>query len=430
VTCFRISYSCFHSSSSSVGIPNGAIAGIVVGIFFGVVVFPVLGFIFWRRRRRGEDKDFTFIEPSIHKGYDITEGIEIRPASLGPQRKISTQSPINEVSLDLFPVSIPQSTHPQSRASLPTFPRSPTISLPSQTKESSGRITVHTSGAIDPRMGVPLRSPPTVESENIHPSNLNRRGSVPKPSGPRPQSHRTSTGDPRRSATISPAHVLTEPGPIQGKEPSEHGVQQVNGEEDMTTYSFLDMNSTSVSPSIMEGLGKSQNATQSSMNLDRHLPIASSSSVRSRRNSDMRRESRSSRQLSLSAVIRQLPLLKLRRSTELHPYSPRYPQTPQSHRPPTGGASPTESVPVTTSEVSEIRFYGHGEGSESNASQERGGQDSHPASLKAAAVTSPIYQKLFGTLQGEVPPDGLLARKHPLRRKELSASTFDTPPQV
>ena len=32
----------FHRSTSGTGIPKGAIAGIVVGIFLGVVVFPVL----------------------------------------------------------------------------------------------------------------------------------------------------------------------------------------------------------------------------------------------------------------------------------------------------------------------------------------------------------------------------------------------------
>lgn len=199
----------------------------------------------------------------------------------------------------------------------------------------------------------------------------------------------------------------------------------------MITYSFLDMNTTSGPPSVREGPVKSRSSVpplpQTNSESLQHPPITRTSSTPSHRDPDKRRESSNSKQLSLSAVIRQLPNLKFRQSTELHPYSPHpsgHSRYSQSHRPQTGGASPTESVPMTTSEVSEIRFCNPGEISDSNGSR-KSGQISPSPSLKAATVTSPIYQKLFGTHQGEVPVDGLLAKKRPLRRKQFSASTFN-----
>lgn len=433
----RITYSSFHSQTSGAGFPNGAIAGIVVGIFFGVVVFPVLGFILWRHRRR--QRDFMFIEPSIHKGCDFAEVLDINPGALGQRRKPSTKSSISEVSLDLFPVTIPQVRSSRSRTSPPTFPRSPTTSSPSPAKYSRDDSSrdVYFPEATQQHMSVHVRRPETIDLENAPSPSVNRRGSVPKPSGPRPQSHRTSTGDPQVSVLI-PAQIVPEFSPteeIQPPELSEPEIQQVDEERDTTTYSFLDMTPTSAPPSLMEGPGKSQNPMQplSHMNLDSfpHPPITRISSVRSHCDPDGRRESGNSKQLSLSAVIRQLPPLKLRHSAEFHPYSPHppgQPQRPQSYRPSTGGASPTESVPATTSEVSEIRFCSPNESTGSNASLQRNGPDSHTPSLKVAAMTSPIYQKLFGTHQGEDPPDGLLAKKRPLRRKQLSTSTFNAPP--
>lgn len=100
----------------------------------------------------------------------------------------------------------------------------------------------------------------------------------------------------------------------------------------------------------------------------------------------------------------------------------------QSLRPSTGGASPTDSIPATMSEVSEIRFCSPNDSTGSNASLQAGGPDSRDPSLKVATMTSPIYQKLFGTPQGDVPPDGLLAKKRPLRRKQASTSTFNAQP--
>lgn len=439
-----ITYNSFHSPPSGAGIPKGAIVGIVVGIFLGVIVFPLLCFLLCRHRRR--QRDFRFIQPSVHKRRDITDVLDIHPDLLAPRRKPSTLSSISQVSLDLFPVTIPHLTSLRSRTSPPTFPRSPTISSPSPAKYSPNNASrdVRSPEAIDRHLSVHAWSSKPIDWENAPSPSVNRRSSVPKPSGPRPQSHRTSTGDPRTSALISLAQIVAEPGlttNTQPPEPPELKIQQVNEEEETTTYSFLDMTQTSVPPSIMEGLGKSQNPTRpvSHMTLDDSLrcsPIARVNSVRSHRDIDRRRESGISKQLSLSAVIRQLPPLKPHKSTEFHPYSPHPPensqnsQMRQSHRPSTGGASPTESVPATTSEVSEIRFCSPNESTGSNPSLRKDGQDSRTPSPKATAMTSPIYQKLFGTPQGEVPPDGLLAKKRPLRRKQLSVSTFRTPPRT
>lgn len=352
------------------------------------------------------------------------------------------QSSISEVSLDLFPVTIPQVTSTRSRTSPPTFPRSPTTSLPSPAKQSpddSGR-DVRSPEAKTQGPSVHVQSPSTIDSENAPFLNFNnRRGTIPKPSGPRPQSHRTVSGDPRTSVFTSLAQIVAEPGPIQDKQPpelSEPKIEQVNEEAETTTYSFLDMTTASGPSSIMEGPRKSQNPIQplSHTNLDslpQLPPINRISSVPSHLDPDTRRESGTSRQLSLSAVIRPLPPLKLRQSPEFHPYHPPgYLQRPRSHRPSTGGASPTESLPATMSEVSEIRFCSANESSGSNASLQRAGSDPHSPSLKLAAMTSPIYQKLFGTHQGEIPPDDLLAKKRPLRRKQLSTSTFNTPPRT
>lgn len=439
MTRSRITYSSFHSPTSGAGIPKGAIAGIVVGIFLGAIVFPLLGFILWRHRRQ---RNFIFIQPSVHKARDITEVLDIRPGPLGQRRKPSTRSSISELSLDLFPVTIPQVTSSRSRASPPTFPRSPTTSSPSPAKRSpdDGGRDVHSPGAIDQNLGMHVRDPRMIDSENAPSPGFNRRSSVRKPSGPRPQSHRTSTGDPWTSTFIPLAQIMAEPGPAQNEQPSEPPepkIQQVNAEGETATYSFLDMAPISGPPSIMEGPGKSQSSIRSlpPINVDslHHPPVARISSVPSHRDPDRRRESGNSRQLSLSAVIRQLPPLKLRQSTEFHPYSPHppgHPQRPRSYRPSTGGASPTESVPATASEVSEIRFCSPNESPGSNASPQRSGLDPHSPSLKATAIISPIYQKLFGTHQGEAPPDGLLANKRPLRRKQPSPSTFNTPPRT
>ncbi|KAF9792599.1 hypothetical protein BJ322DRAFT_60192 [Thelephora terrestris] len=279
-------------------------------------------------------------------------------------------------------------------------------------------------------------SPQTVDSGNAPSPGVNRRSSVPKPSGPRPQSHRTSTCDPRPSLLISPMQAVPEPSSLNCQAPTEPDLQPVNEEGGTMTYSFLDMNATSRPPSLMDGPGKPPNPTQPLPHTNhdslRLLPIIRTSPTPSNRDSDRRPEIRNSKRVSLSAVIRQLPIPKLRLSAELHPHSPGRPQTSRSSRslrPQTGGASPTESVPMTTSEVSEIRFCSPGEGSESNASQ-RSARDTPSPSLKVTTMTSPIYQKLFGTQQGEVPPDGVLGKKRPLRRKQLSASAFDIPPRT
>lgn len=406
-----------------------------MGIFLGVAIFLVLGFILWRRRRRGDGRDFTFIEPSIHKGYDITEAIN---GVIGQRRKPHAQSPASEVSLDLFPVTIPQTISPLSRPSPPTFPRSPTLSSPSQTKSShddSGRDAIGSPEPIDQYLGPHMQSPRTVESRNAPSPGFSRRSSVPRPSGPRPQSYRTSIGDPWTSVFTPPARIVNEPDPTKIEELPENPepkMQKVNEQGELITYSFLDMNSTSRTSSIKEGPGKSRNSVpplpHANPDSPPHPAIITPDPARSHRDSDRHRESRSSKRLSLSAVIRQLPALKIRQSTELHPYSPHPPHTSRSHRPPTGGASPTESVPVT--EVSEIRFFDAGEASGSGGSIQRSRPTSRSPSPKPTTVTSQIHQKLFGTHQEEVPPDGLLAKKRPLRRKQLSISTFNRSPRV
>jgi len=454
VTSFGIIYNSFYSPTSDTGIPKGAIAGIVVGIFLGVVVFPILGFVLWRRRRRkGRRRNFTFIEPSIHKGFDITEVLDIQPGGLGHRRKSPspTQSPVSEVSLDLFPVTIPQNTYTLPRASPPTFPRSPTTSSPSTTqqlRDISGRGVVHPPEAIDQHLSVHIPCPPQVDLEKSPSPALNRRSTVPKPSGPRPQSYRSSTCDPRTSAFMPLAEALTDPTPIKGKgrleppEPSEPEMQQVNEGERTTIYSFLDMNSYSGPPSTIDGVGQSQNVNRpvSHANIDsfRHSLVTGANSIRSRRDSDKRRESGASKPLSLSVVIQQPPALKYSPSSEPHPYSPYstgHRQGRESLRPRTGeGVSPTESIPITTSEVSEIRFSHPGEIGEPSALLRRGSgsylQSPSQPSMKAVSTASPIYQKLFGTLQGQVPQDGLLSKRRPLHRRVLSASTFNTPPRT
>lgn len=193
----------------------------------------------------------------------------------------------------------------------------------------------------------------------------------------------------------------------------------------MTTYSFLDMNSSSGAPSTIEGVGQLRNSIPPvpHINIDslHHSLITRTNSTPSRRDFDRRRESGSSKPLSLSVVIQQPSTLKCLPSNEPHPYS----------RPRTGeGVSPTESVPVTMSEVSEIRFSHPGEIHEPNTSQPGASYSQLPTQsppVEATPATSSIYQKLFGTQQGELPQDGLLAKKRPLYRKALSVSTFSTP---
>jgi len=431
VTRFGITYNSFRSSASGTGIPKGVIAGIVVGIFLGVIAFPILGFILWRRRQRKGSGDFNFIEPSIHKVIDITDVLDIQPGGLGQGRKPPAQSPVSEVSLDFFPVNIPQVTYPQSEPSPPTLPRSPTTSSPSPTQhlhDIGDHDVVHSPEAVDqPYLGVHIRSSLQADLENTPSLGLNRRSSVPKPAGPRPQYHRANTDDPQTSVLIPPAQIVTDSSHTSDKEPtkpSEPQMEQVNEGGRLTIYSFLDLSSTSEPTSTTESTGQSRNSTQppSHTNLDspRHSFITGTNSIQSRRDSDRRRESGNSRPLSLSAVIQRPPTSGLPPVTEPHPYSP-YPatllRTPQSHRPRAGGASPTESIPRTTSEVSEIRFSNPGESSEPGAPLQS-------PLLNANPTTSPIYQKLFGTVRGEVPPDGLLEKKRSLHRKAFSAPTL------
>ena len=438
VISFRITYGFFHSSTSGGSIPKGAIAGIVVGIVLGVVVFPILGFVLWfRRRRRGDRKDVTFIEPSIHKRFDISEVLDIQSGSLSQRGKSPIQSPDSGVSLDLFPVTIPQITNPQPKLSPSTFPRSPTTSSLSPVRHlcnSSGGDVVRSPEAVDQYLSVQIGNPLQVNSESIPFPGLNRRSTVPKPSGPRPPSYRRSTDDPRTSAFMPPAQASGDPTPMEGKEQPEPRIEQAAEGERTTIYSFLDMNSYSGPPSTIDGVGQSPNPTQpvSHVNPDspRHSLVTGTNSTRSHRDPDKRRESGMSKALSLSVVI-QPPTLKYPQPTEPHPYSPYstgHRLAPHSHRPRTGErVSPTESIPFTTSEISEIRF---GHPGESSASRPGSGSDPKPSPPRATTATSPIYRKLFGTLQGEVPPDGLLAKKHPLHRKTLSASIFNTPPRT
>jgi hypothetical protein len=450
VTHFGIAYySSFHRSTSGTGIPKGAIAGIVVGVFLGVVVFPALAFVFWRhRRRKRKQGDFTFIEPSIHKGYDITEVIDIQRSGQSQQRKSPAQSPVSEVSLDLVPVTIPQMTYPYPRPkpSPPTFPRSPTISSPSSPakhlRDANSRGVIHSPEAEDQYLGVLVRNPFQVDFGNTPSPGLNRRSSVPKPAGPRPQSYRASTDDRRISVFMPPAQIVTDPSPTKGKEPQEAQeppepeMQQADGGRRMASHSFLDMNTSGVL-STRDGSRQSQGSIRpvSHMNVDspRHSEITRTNSIQSHRYSDGRRESENSKPLSLSAVIRQPSTLKYRSSTGPHPYSPySTAHQPLRHRT-EGGVSPTDSMPMTTSEVSEIQFRDPREVSEPSTSLRRSASFSQPPiqphPMKATAMTSPIYQKLFGTKQGDAPPDGLLAKKRPLHRKSLSAITF-SPPQA
>ena len=436
-THFEMIYSSFHRPTSRASVSNGAIAGIVVGIFLGAVVFPVLAFVFWRRRRshrhrrrRGREGDLTFIEPSIHKSFDITEALDIQPGGLGQRRK-PAQSPVSEVSLDLIPVNIPRITHSRPKLSPPTFPRSPTSSSPSPTQlllDASSRGVVHSPETVDQYLSVQVRSPPQVSPDNTPLPAVNRRSSVPKPSGPRPQSYRANTDDPRAPVFVPPVRMVTASSPTKGEEPSEQPepeMQQVNEGGRMTTYSFLDMNSSSGAPSTIDGTGQSSRDSipplpHININSPHDLLITRTNSTSSRRDFDRRRESGSSKPLSLSAVIRKPPTLKCLPPTELHPYG----------QPGTGGASPTESVPVTMSEVSEIRFCNPAENGEPSPSQQSTSHPQLPTQLfpmDATPATSSIYQKLFGVQQGEVPPDGLLAKKRPLHRKALSISTFSTP---
>lgn len=428
---FGITYNSFHRSTSGTSIPKGAIAGIVVGIFLGVIVFPVLALALWRhRRRRGEEGD-TFIEPSIHKGFDVTEDLDIQPRSLGPP----TASPVSEVSLDLVPVTIPQVAHSWSGHSPPTFPRSPTTSSsPSPTRhlrDSSGRGVIHSPDAVDQYLSVQIRSPTQPSPEYSPLPGLVRRSSVPKPSGPRPQSYRANTDDPRASVFMPPVRIATEPNP-KGKgpqepqepqEPPELEMEQVNEGGRMTTYSFLDMNSSSATPSTIDGQWRNSIQPIPHINFDspRHSLITRTNSTSSRRDIDRRRESGSSKPLSLSVVIQQPPTLKPPPSAEPHPYS--------RHRA-VERASFAESIPVSMSEVSEIRFSNPGEISSEPSPPLPSGSNARTLTqlppMNPTPTTSSIYQKLFGVQQGEATPDGLLAKKRPIHRKALSASTFST----
>ena len=428
VSPFGITYSSFRRSTS--GIPNGGIAGIVVGVFMGVVVFPVLALAFWRCRwRRGKEGDFTFIEPSIHKGFDITEVLDIQPGGLGQWRSPPAESPVSEVSLDLVPVTIPQVTHSWSNPSPPAFPRSPTTSPPpsptQHPRQASGRGVIHSPGAVDQYLSLRVRSPFQASPENTPSAGLNRRSSVPKPSGPRPQSQRVSTDDPRASAFMPPMQTTPDPNPIKTNEPPEPETQQVNEGERTTIYSFLDMNSSSATPSSIDG--QSRNSIQPIPHIHLESPrdsvITRTNSTSSRRDLDRRRESGSSKPLSLSVVIQQPPTLKSPPPVEPHPYSRQHTRE---------RISMAESIPVTMSEISEIRFSNPAETCEPSGSRHGGSQQPpvQPSPMNATPTTSSIYQKLFGIQQGGVPPDVLSAKKRPLHRKALSTSTFETVPRM
>ena len=434
---FRITYHSVNSSASGSSIPRGAIAGIVVGIVLGVIVFPILGFVLWcrrrrrRQRRKGDKKEITLIEPSIHKHFDITEVLDIKSDGAGQREKSSTQSPDSGISLDLFPVTIPQITNPQPERTPPTFPRSPTRSSPSPIRHlyrSSGGDVVRLPAVADQCLSVKIRNPLQINSEGTPSPGLNRRSTVPKPSGPRPPSYHHSIDDPRTSAFIPLARTSTNPTPIERKERPESEIQQVNEGERTTIYSFLDMNNSySGPPSTIDGVGQSHNPNQSASHANPDSPryslVTGTNSTQSHRDPDRNQESRMSKPLSLSIVIQQPPTSKSPPPTELHPYShysAGYRLTPHSYRPRTGErASPTESIPFTTSEISEIRFSHPGEPSVSRPGSESNPQPPPP---KTNTATFPIYRKLFGTLQGDVPPDKLLAKKRLLHRKALSAS--------
>ena len=402
-----------------------------MGVFLGVVVFPILALALWcRRRRRGKERNFTFIEPSIHKGFDITEVLDIQPGGLGQWRSPPAESPVSEVSLDLVPVTIPQVTHSWSNPSPPTFPRSPTTSpLPSPTQHphhASGRGVIHSPEAVDQYLSVRVRSPFQASSETTPSAGLNRRSSVPKPSGPRPQSHRVSTDDPRASVFMPPVRTTSDPNPTKANEPPGPETQQVNEGGRTTIYSFLDMNSSSTTPSSIDG--QSRNSIQPIPHIhlesSRDSVITRTNSTSSRRDFDRRRESGSSKPLSLSVVIQQPPTLKSPPPVEPHPYSRQHTRE---------RISMAESIPVTMSEISEIRFSNPAETFEPSGSRQSGSHSQPPAQpspVNATPTTSSIYQKLFGVQQGEVPPDVLLAKKRPLHRKALSTSMFETVPRM
>ena len=404
-----------------------------MGVVLGVVVFPILGFFLWRwrrRRRRKNERDFNFIEPSIHKGFDIAEVLDIQPGGLGQRGKPPTQSPTSDVSLDLFPVTIPQLMDPQSKTSPPTFPRSPTTSSLSRIqrpRDSSSGGVVHSPEAADQSLSTYIRDSLQIDLEDTLSSGIHRRSTIPRPSGPRPPSYRFSNDDPRLSAVMPISPTLMDSNPAGRGEYPEPEMQQINEGRGSTIYSFLDMNPPSGPPSTIDNVGQSRNPDQPVPHVNLESPPRSvatrSDSARSHRDSDRRRESGTSKPLTLSVVI-EPPTLKYPPATEPHPYSP-YSRinrlTPQFLRPRTGERiSPTESIPFTTSEVSEIRFSHPGDSGEPSASRPGSGSDPQPSPLRATAATSHIYRKLFGTPQGEVPQDG----KRPIHRKALSSSTF------
>lgn len=434
---FGITNSFFHSQPSGSNIPKGGIAGIVIGIVLGVVAFPLLGFFLWRRRQRN-GRDINFIEPSIHKGFNIAEVFDVQPGGLCQRQKSLTQSPVSEISLELYPVALPQVANPQLKASPPTFPRSPTASLPStiqRWRDNGSGGVIHPPEAVDQDSSVQIGNPLQDDPESTPSPALNRRSAVPKPSGPRPPSYRFSADDPRTPFSLPLVQSSVDPAPTE-KESPELETQRVNERGRTTIYSFLDMSSFSAPPSTIDGTGQSCNPNRSASpaNLDspRHSPVAVADSTQSHCGSDKRRESRTSNPLTLSVVIQQPPALIYPPLMESHPYSPYstgHRLTPQFLRPRTGeGASPTESIPFSTSEISEIRFRHPGEGGETGSSRPGSGSGPQP-SMRTTAPTSPIYRKLFGTTQGEEPPDGVLEKKRPFHRKALSSSTFSTPPR-
>jgi hypothetical protein len=237
------------SPRSSSRVSRGTIAAIAVASVLGALVFLIVGFFLWRRRRQFRrilHRKRSFVPPSGNdhsKVLDIVRGPEIddfedmyEDKNPADKSRPGTHNGSGSLSFTLdLPIqsrpSLPHSQRDYSGNSAQELPRSPTISL--------GRPGTH---ARESSRGVPLHEVPAGDVDNSE-----------APESPSPVTQGQETNEGARTSVLSQGQEVVGPTeertfvltPVVPAPPLPSGPAQGGSDHSQPSYSFLDISVSS-----------------------------------------------------------------------------------------------------------------------------------------------------------------------------------------
>jgi hypothetical protein len=349
----------------------------VIGIVLGVVLIGALIFLLWRRRKKGTR--LTFIEPSIHKGHEGAQVVDLRHSEVNYDKGSHAISPVEHISLEFAPNNDLVRFHEHQKPAPSNLPRSPTTSSPSIGNHylrdaSLGSLLHHTEPA-DPTsyLSVNIRSPFQVDFEHV---SISPRRTIAKPMGPRDQPKQEAK-EPREQLRPLPQINIT---------------YELDRRSNITSFLELDSSSSGVS-SIRQVISDSQQLQpyNSSSRPQSGLSVSTSTQT-GRRHSDQSRSSTGP--LSFAVVIQQANT-RVEREAASHPYSDPHLDTSEQIE----EISPTDSAPLTVSDIQFREMTAEDDIKRTSGSQSQAHPPlrSTPSTSRRPFTSQTIVQKLFGT---------------------------------